>query len=131
MNFGKINPRIPLPHSIDPSRGKRAVKVKVRDVDEVAFGREEIDLAAVEQIVDAGQLRAIASAIVYAKENYIDGKRTIPEILDLVIRDIEAQGLDLISDWTPGDLALFRRWELAAALNRLRSLKTKLITKMD
>jgi hypothetical protein len=36
------------------------VKLTVKDVDEVAFGTEDIDLAAVEQIVEAGQLRAIA-----------------------------------------------------------------------
>jgi hypothetical protein len=42
--------------------------LKVRDVDEVVFGTEEIDLSAVEQIVESGQLRAIALAIVYARD---------------------------------------------------------------
>lgn len=121
--FGTITPRIPLAQSIDPSRGRRAVKLKVRDVDEVAFGEEDIDLAAVEQIVDPGQLRAIASAIVYAKEKYLDTKRTIPEILELVMEDIQAKGLDILTKFPQGDLALFRRFELAAALNRLRTLK--------
>ncbi|OKH22843.1 ATPase [Hydrococcus rivularis NIES-593] len=121
--FGTITPRIPLAESIDPSRGRRAVKLKVRDVDEVAFGEEDIDLAAVEQIVDPGQLRAIASAIVYAKEKYLDTKRTIPEILELVMEDIQAKGLDILTKFPQGDLALFRRFELAAALNRLRTLK--------
>ncbi|MBF2020986.1 MAG: ABC-ATPase domain-containing protein [Hydrococcus sp. C42_A2020_068] len=121
--FGKITPRIPLAESIDPSRGRKAVKLKVRDVDEVAFGEEDIDLAAVEQIVDPGQLRAIASAIVYAKEKYLDRKRTIPEILELVMEDIQAKGLDILTEFPQGDLALFRRFELAAALNRLRTLK--------
>ena len=121
--FGPITPRIPLAASIDPSRGRRAVKLKVRDVDEVAFGTEDIDLGAVEQIVDVGQLRAIASAMVYAKENYLDGKRSIREILDQVMADITAQGLDIITEFPQGDLALFRHFELAAALNRLRSLQ--------
>jgi predicted ABC-class ATPase len=123
--FVKITPRIPLPETIDPSRGRRAVKLKVRDVDEVAFGMEDIDLAAVEQIVDPGQLRAIALAIVYAKEEYLDKKRTIPEILDRVMADLQARGLDILSDFPQGDLALFRRFELAAALNRLRTLQVK------
>jgi predicted ABC-class ATPase len=123
VDFGKIVSRIPLPDSIDPSRGKRAVKFKVRDVERVVFGTEDIDLAAIEQIVAPGQLRAIASAIVYAKENYLDGKRTISEILDLVMKDIEEQGLAIVSDFPEGDLTLFRRFEFAAVLNRLRSLK--------
>lgn len=123
--FGQIAPRVPLPESIDPSRGRRAVKLKVRDVDEVAFGTEDIDLAAVEQIVETGQLKAIASAIVYAKEKYLDTKHTIPEILDRVIADIESEGLDAIAEFPQGDLAQFRRFEFAAALNRLRTLKVR------
>ncbi len=122
-NFGQIKPRIPLAYSINPSRGKKDVKLKVRDVDEIAFGTEDINLAAVEQIVDAGQLRAIALAIVYAKENYMSKKQTIAEILDRVMKDIDREKLDVITGFPQGDLALFRRFELAAALNRLRSLQ--------
>ena len=124
-NFGNITPRIPLPDSINPSRGKREVKLNVRDVDEIIFGKEDIDLTAVEQIVDVGQLKAIALAIVYAKENYFNQQQTIPEILDQVIDDINQQGLDVITYFTQGELASFRRFELAAALNRLRTLKVK------
>jgi predicted ABC-class ATPase len=124
-NFGKITPRIPLAESIDPSRGRRDVKLKVRDVDEVAFGTEDIALTSVEQIADPAQLRAIAAAIVYAKINYLNRQRSLPEILDLVMADIEAEGLDILTDFPQGDLALFRRLELAATLNRLRTLKIK------
>ena len=122
QQFGIITPRVPLAESIDPSRGRRAVKLKVRDVDEIAFGTQEIDLAAVEQIVDAGQLRAIAAAIVYAKR-YLD--RPLSAILDRVMADIDAQGLDVLSAFPQGDLAQFRRFELAAALNRLRGLQVQ------
>ena len=121
-NFGEITQRVPVPASLDPSRGRRDVRVKVRDVDELAFGTEEIDLGAVEQIVDSGQLRAIASAMVYAKQQYMDGKRTLSEIIDLVMADIDAQGMDILSSFPEGDFAMFRRFELAAAINRLRSL---------
>ncbi|NJK48754.1 ABC-ATPase domain-containing protein [Candidatus Gracilibacteria bacterium] len=121
--FGKITPRIPLAETIDPSRGRRAVKLKIRDIDEVAFGTEEIDLAAVEQIIDPAQLRAIASAIVYAKEMYLDNKRTIFEIIKRVMADIQAKGLDILTEFPQGDLASFRQFELASALNRLRTLK--------
>ncbi|HBK62669.1 MAG TPA: ATPase, partial [Cyanobacteria bacterium UBA11166] len=111
--FGTIHPRILLPESIDPSRGNREVKLKVRDVDEVVFGTEEIDLAAVEQIAERGQLRAIAEAIVYAKRQYIDGRTPLPEILDQVMRDIESKGLDILSNLPEGDFVKFRRFELA------------------
>ncbi|MDY7015059.1 MAG: ABC-ATPase domain-containing protein [Cyanobacteriota bacterium] len=121
--FGSLTYRVPIASSIDPSRGQRAVKVKVRDLDEVAFGTEEIDLAAVEQLVDAGQLRAIAAAMVYAKEHYVDQKQTLSTLLDRVMADIECEGLDAIADFPRGDLVSFRHFELAAALNRLRSLQ--------
>ena len=120
--FGEITQRVPIPASLDPSLGRRDVRVKVRDVDELAFGTEEIDLGAIEQIVDSGQLRAIAAAMVYAKQQYMDGKRTLSEIIDLVMADIEAQGMDILSPFPEGDLAMFRRFELAAVINRLRSL---------
>jgi predicted ABC-class ATPase len=124
-NFGQITPRIPLATSIDPSRGKREVKLKSRGVDQIIFGMEDIDLSAVEQIVDRGQLKAIALAIVYARENYIEQQLTIPEILQRVTEDIATSGLDIITNFAQGDLVMFRALELAAALNRLRSLQVK------
>ncbi len=123
--FGRITPRVPLPESVDPSKGRKAVKLKVHDVEEIAFGAEEIDLSAVEQIVHPSQTRAIARALVHARRRYIDGRRTIPEILDAVMRDLDEQGLDVLSPSPLGDLARFRRYELAAALNRLRTLEVR------
>jgi len=122
-SFGKITPRIPLKDSIDPSRGRKAVKLKVRSLDEVCFGNFNIDLAAVEQIVDSGQLQAIAVAIIYAKQSYTNNSRSLRKILDLIIEDIEVRGLDILTQYPRGDLVAFRRFELAAALNRLRSLR--------
>jgi len=121
--FGQITTRIPLPESIDPSRGQRDVKLKVRDVDEVVFGTQEIDLSAVEQIVETGQLKAIAQALVYAKQHHINGHNALPEILNRVMADIESEGLDILTTLPQGDLVVFRRFELAAALNRLRTLR--------
>jgi predicted ABC-class ATPase len=124
--FGPITSRIPLEKSIDPSRGRKDVTFKVRDVNEIILGKEDIDLSAVEQIVDSGQLKAIASAIVYAKRNYINNQRTLAEILDLIMKDINQKGLDILTDFIEGDLVLFRRFELASAINRIRSLQVKI-----
>lgn len=121
--FGNIPQRIPLPQSIDPSRGNREVKWKARDVDEIAFGTSDIDLSAVEQVADVAQLRAIAEAMVYAKQKYLDGRRSIREIIDVVMAEIEERGLEVISPFPKGDLAAFRRFELAAAISRLRTLQ--------
>ena len=122
-NFGNITPRIPLAQSIDSSRGRRDVKVKVRDVDQVVFGTEDIDLTSVEQLIEPGQLRSISAAIIYAKQYYMNEQTSLPDILDQVMEDIDSKGLDILSHFPQGDLVIFRRFELAAAINRLRSLK--------
>lgn len=123
--FGEIRRRIPLPASLDPSRGQRDVRLRVRNVDEVVFGNEDVDLSAVEQLVSKDQLRAIGAAMVYAKKQYIDGKRTLSEIIDAVMADIDSQGLDVLIPFPQSDLAMFRRFELSAAINRLRTLEVE------
>lgn len=123
-SFGKINRRVPLADSIDASRGKREVKLTAKGVDQIIFGIEEIDLNAVAQIVDTGQLKAISLAIVYAK-TYLARQLTLQEALTEVSKDIATAGLDTITNFPQGDLTLFRSIELAAAINRLRSLQVK------
>lgn len=123
QSFGEMTPRIIDPRSLDPSKGKRDVSLKVRDVDQVRFGTKDIDLSSVEQLVEPGQLKAIAAAMVYAQQHYLDGRRSLTAVLDGVMADIEADGLDGISDRLAGDFVGFRRFELAAAINRLRTLR--------
>lgn len=117
--------RVPLPESIDPSRGRREVSWRARGPFELRFGEESIDLSAVTQLVDASQTRAIAEAILRGRERYIDGRRSLAGILDRIMADVEAGGLDVLSSRPSGDLAGFRRFELAAALNRLRTLRVR------
>jgi predicted ABC-class ATPase len=123
--LGPLTPRYLLAEHLDPSRGKRAVKWQVRDEDEIVFGSDEIDVSAVEQLVDAGQLRAIAEAMVYLKQEYSGTDKTLRQILDEIEGAIASQGLDILSPFPVGNLAQFRRFELAAALNRLRQLQVK------
>ena len=124
-SFGKITPRIPLARSIDPSTHKRDIQTKTRDLDTIIFGREEINLNCIEQIIDRGQLPAIAAALVYLKQNYLDTSLTLSELLDLLDRDIAESGLDILNPHPNGELAFARRYEIAAAINRLRSLRVK------
>jgi predicted ABC-class ATPase len=121
-HFGEITRRAPLGPSLDPSKGRREESVKSRGVKAVLFGTEEIDLSAVEQIVHPGQLRAVGAALLQVRR-LADGKRTVAEVLDRVERALDESGLDALSDRPLGDLARFRRLELAAALNRIRSLE--------
>jgi len=121
--FGDTTPRIPLARSLDPSKGRREVKISARGVKTILFGTNEIDLTNVEQLVDPSQLNAIGQALYFARQHYMDGQRTLPQILDAVMTDINRSGLDVLDRRRVGDLASFRRYELAAALNRLRTLR--------
>jgi predicted ABC-class ATPase len=120
-HFGQITERIPLIHSFDASKGRKKVKISSRGLHFIMFGRHTIDLGHIEQLVDASQTQAIGNAIHYAKK-YMDGKRTLKEILECVFKDVKERP-DITNPYPVGDFAAFRKFELAAAINRLRSLK--------
>jgi hypothetical protein len=110
---------------VDASRGRRRVHLKVRAPDEILFGAHAVDLSGVEQLISRAQARAVGEALVLARERFMDGRRTLAAILDEVMALIASEGLDALDDRRPGDLAAFRRHELAAALNRLRTLRVE------
>jgi predicted ABC-class ATPase len=120
--FEAFNVRIPLRGSFDPSRGKREVRISAKGLLSIAFGMHNIDLGAVAQLVDQSQTKAIGDAIHYATR-YMNGKRTLKEVIDLILSDIDTSGLDVLSKEPFGDYAGFRGYELASAINRLRTLK--------
>lgn len=123
-SFGTQTERIPDPTSIDPKKGRHAAKIADRGTNGIAFGTHHIDLGAVEQLVDPAQTRAIGDAIHYATR-YMRENRTLAEIARQVSEDIGRQGLDVLSTLPVGDYAEFRRFEFAAALNRLRTLRVR------
>jgi len=97
--------------------------VNVPDARTLLFGRETIDLAAVEQLMSRGQIRAIGRALALVATRHLDAGRSITDILDAVEAAVSESGLDVLDSRRVGDLAAFRRFELAAALNRVRSLR--------
>jgi len=122
-----IAPRVPARSSFDPSRGKKTVKIEAKGMEAILYGRHLIDLRSVEQLVDKSQTRAIGMAIQLAVSRLMDGA-TIPEILDRLERMFDEFGLEILSlrpsaGEHPGDFARPRRYEIAAAINRLRTLR--------
>jgi len=117
--------RFPRRESLDPSRGRRATRVRVRDAQGIQFGEEEIDLSAVDQVISRAQLRALSEGLILMRRHFLDrrGQLDVTELLDGVMELMETEGLDALGRGEEGDLAAFRRFELAAALNRLRSLE--------
>jgi len=122
--FGTVRERIPLPESLDSSKGKREVNIAAKGLHTIAFGTQNIDLDALEQLVANSQTKAIGDAINYAKK-YMDGKKSLRQITSLVMLDIGRGGLDVLNPRLSGDYAEFRKLELTAAINRLRTLKVQ------
>lgn len=122
--FGTVRERIPLSQSLDASKGKRNIKISNRGIHTIIFGIHDIDLIALEQLVATSQTNAIGDAINYAKK-YMDGKKSLRQITSLVMLDIGRAGLDVLDPRLSGDYAEFRKIELAAAINRLRTLKVE------
>ncbi len=120
--FGEILHRTPLKKGLDPTR-KGKTKISARGLYSLQFGRQEVDLSFVEQLVDESQTRAIGD-ILYFSSHLIDGRKTLKEIIEITLEQIEKQGLDLLSPYRgqhPGEYALPRKYEVAAAFNRLRT----------
>ena len=120
-----VTPRVILKEGLE-LRGKK--KIKSRDVDTIQYGGEFIELDYVEQLVDRSQTSAVGEIIRYAVEKYVDGRRTLKQIVEMVFADIEKYGLDIISPFYgkhPGNLAMPRPQEVAAGLNRYRGLKVR------
>ncbi|MQA07722.1 MAG: ATPase [Pseudonocardiaceae bacterium] len=120
--FPEIRHRVCEPGSVTPDQHGRR-RIKQRGTDTLVLGGADIDLRAVEQIVDTSQVIGIGLALSHGIETgLLDGERTIAEFLDLLDRDLES-GADAIQRGFLGDFAVPRRFEIAAALARLRPMR--------
>jgi predicted ABC-class ATPase len=117
--------RVPLPASIDASRGRRDIDIKARTEARVMFGAGEVELSAVEQIVEAAQARAIAAALASTRGRAVDGSRDVRDALRVIMDILGDAGLDAFQPFPAGELAAFRIYELAGFLGRVRGLRTE------
>jgi len=127
-------PRVPEASGFDARRGRKEVKLSSRDCEEIVYGTTAIDLRAVEQLFDPSQTRAIAAALHLAATRLVerpaDDPPTVSALLDAIDRFLDEEGLDALDPFHrpgrhPGAFARPRRFELAAALNRLRTLRIR------
>ncbi len=103
-------------------RDRKGPRAKGRET--ILWGREKIDLSAVEQIVCPEQTNALARALERLATEIGRGA-SLREAVKKIQHQVESEGLLSLCRLPRGDLAAFRPHELAAALNRLRSLKPK------
>ncbi|MCW8830877.1 MAG: ABC-ATPase domain-containing protein [Gammaproteobacteria bacterium] len=118
--------RIPVEESVDPMSEYKKWRLYATEVKTLHFGQNKIDLTDLEQLVELSQTKAIGFSMLYARK-YMDGKRTLKQVIDLVMSDLEEHGLDILNEKISGHYAQFRSFELAFALNRMRSFNVEQI----
>lgn len=121
-SFPPVVHRRPDPTSLDAQvRGR--TKIRARGEDVLSFGEHEVDLRSVEQIADPRQVSGIGLALeLMVRRGLLDGRRTLSEALDLLDEELAA-GAEPLLAVRDEDFAVPRRFETAAALNRVRGLR--------
>ena len=123
--FQGVTQRIPLKKSF--SQSGKLDKTKAKGKYSILYGKDLIDISGLEQLVDDSQTNCIAVMIDYFKNKVLDEKLTLSQAADRIYEKIEKEGLDSISSYTghPGNLALPRKQEFCAVVNRYRKLRIK------
>ncbi|MBI5605656.1 MAG: ABC-ATPase domain-containing protein [Deltaproteobacteria bacterium] len=124
-SFGEITPRQPKPDSFDPSRGHKEVRIEAKSLETLFYGEQVIDLSFLEQIVETSQTRAIGRCIHLYATRFLENNAHLKEGLEKAMDEIEEKGLDELMPYKVGYLAKPRLFEIAGAINRLRSLQIK------
>ena len=91
----------------------------------ILLQKETIDLRYVEQLVDVEQLNTLCCLLQYAGVRLFDGKRTLTEIVEILYGQMQEKGVDALCQRScpAGNLAMPRKQEIFACLNRCRSLR--------
>lgn len=106
--------------------GPKGIKIKTLGRDGISINRENIDLRAVEQIVDSEQLNTIGAIMKYVENKLMGKELTLIQISDKVITEINNNLINI--DNTKGgygSLVMVRKQELICAYNRYRKLRIK------
>lgn len=125
--FGEVSQRTLRKDSF-PALG-RDMRIKVRNKECISYGKSDIHLAYLEQLMDYNQTNCIGVMLEYIVSEILEkqGKSelSLMEAVELLYRKIEKQGLGSISPYTrhSGNLVLPRKYELCGAINRFRELK--------
>ena len=104
-----------------PQGKSERLKVKVHGKDGFSIGKQDVDLRYIEQLIDSEQTQALGGLLKYAVEKLIDGKRTLPEIVEILCDRLEKEGLSFLAEgYISCGYAVPRRQEIYACFNRYR-----------
>ena len=100
------------------------LKMKTMGTNEMLLVKDAIELRYLEQLIDPEQTNALAYALKYLELNRMNGSRTVPQLLDDIEALTASKGISALYDkeYVRSGLAMPRRQEIAACLNRYRKL---------
>jgi predicted ABC-class ATPase len=110
--------------SIDLRRGRRET-ARGKGPHTIELGRERVDLSYLEQLAEAGQTETIARLI---GEFAAAGQgQSVKDVVEEALDSIAEKGLDSLGSYRrhPGELSFPRAQEVAASINRIRSLEAR------
>ncbi len=120
--FRQTGSRIPKPACLSP-RLRNKEKIQPFDTRALRYGETEINLSRVEQLVDKAQLQAIGYLMGHYYKTFPQEELEMIEALRRLLLLVETEGLDSVTPYIMGTLAMPRIQELAATINRMRSLQ--------
>ena len=111
-------------HSASGAAKPERLKTRISGTDGFSLGRQEIDLRYTEQLIDAEQTAALGLLLKYAVEHLADGRRTLPEIVQFLWKNLSLHGLSFFTEnqKISCGYATPRIQEIYACLNRYRGL---------
>lgn len=111
-------------HSDSDAAKPERLKTRISGTDGFSLGRQEIDLRYTEQLIDAEQTAALGLLLKYAVEHLADGRRTLPEIVQFLWKNLSLHGLSFFTEnqKISCGYATPRIQEIYACLNRYRGL---------
>ena len=111
-------------HSDSDATRPERLKTRISGTDGFSLGRQEIDLRYTEQLIDAEQTAALGLLLKYAVEHLADGRRTLPEIVQFLWKNLSSHGLSFFTEnqKISCGYAIPRIQEIYACLNRYRGL---------
>jgi len=129
IEFGKIRERAVNSASIE----RLGSRTKTLSLTKAAVGDTDLDLSGLEQLVEVSQTRCITDLIVHAMPRLLRNGATLRNAIDALEKEFDnlgstkrVSGLDCAGQWEAGSYSRPRRFEIAAALNRLRDVEFKM-----
>ncbi len=119
------DPRIPLPNR--ELAEDRRVKVRASGTDNVSVNHESVEVRFVEQLIDPEQTNLLAQLLKELQLKVFDGRTPLADCLEKLCERLKKNGYSAFfrDDDMPGSLAMVRKQELYAMVNRARSIRLK------